>query len=107
MSQAPHFVSLQCRLWCALVDLSMSLLAPLHCPATRCAHAVQGLGEMMPEQLWATTMDPARRTLRRLSVADAAAASDMFGMLMGDKPALRRALIEKHAAGLQLEELDV
>ncbi|KFM25838.1 DNA gyrase subunit B, mitochondrial [Auxenochlorella protothecoides] len=67
----------------------------------------KGLGEMMPEQLWATTMDPARRTLRRLSVADAAAASDMFGMLMGDKPALRRALIEKHAAGLQLEELDV
>lgn len=67
----------------------------------------KGLGEMMPDQLWSTTMDPKTRTLRRLTVEDGAAASHTFTLLMGDKPALRRELIEKHAASLQLAELDV
>jgi hypothetical protein len=46
-------------------------------------HLSQGLGEMMPEQLWKTTMDPARRTLKRLTIGDAAAAAAAFSLLMG------------------------
>lgn len=44
---------------------------------------VQGLGEMMPEQLWNTTMDPSKRTLKRLTVEDAAEAAAAFSLLMG------------------------
>lgn len=70
---------------------------------------VQGLGEMMPVQLWDTTLNPATRMLKRLTINDAAEASHMFTLLMGDKVAPRRALIEAHAssAKLGLEDLDV
>lgn len=67
----------------------------------------KGLGEMMPEQLWQTTLDPARRQLRRLTIDDAAAASHMFTLLMGDKVGPRRALIEAEGARFALEDLDV
>ncbi len=61
---------------------------------------LQGLGEMMPEQLWATTLNPATRMLTRLTIEDAAEASHMFTLLMGDKVAPRRALIEQHGASI-------
>jgi DNA gyrase subunit B len=67
----------------------------------------KGLGEMMPEQLWNTTLDPARRTLRRLTVEDAAEASHMFTLLMGDKVGPRRELIERHGGRLAAGELDI
>jgi DNA gyrase subunit B len=68
----------------------------------------KGLGEMMPEQLWATTLDPARRLLRRLTLRDAAEASHTFAVLMGDRVAPRRALIEREGGRLfSREDLDV
>ena len=57
----------------------------------------KGLGEMNAEQLWSTTMNPATRTLRQVSIDSAAEADRIFSMLMGDDVPPRRDFIEKHA----------
>jgi len=57
----------------------------------------KGLGEMNAEQLWDTTMNPETRTLRQISLENAAEADLIFSMLMGDEVAPRRAFIEQHA----------
>ncbi|HEY2349735.1 MAG TPA: toprim domain-containing protein, partial [Puia sp.] len=63
----------------------------------------KGLGEMNASQLWETTMDPATRTLKQVTIESAAEADRIFSMLMGDEVAPRREFIESHAKYARLD----
>ncbi len=63
----------------------------------------KGLGEMNAEQLWETTMDPSRRTLRQVTIENGAEADRVFSMLMGDEVPPRREFIEKNAKYARLD----
>ena len=66
----------------------------------------KGLGEMDAAQLWATTMDPERRTLIRVNIEDAEKADAIFTKLMGDEAELRKNFIQSRAATVNLDYLD-
>ncbi|KAE8661187.1 DNA gyrase subunit B [Hibiscus syriacus] len=65
------------------------------------------LGEMMPAQLWETTMDPERRLLKQLVVEDAAESNRVFSSLMGARVDIRKELIQNSASQVNLDKLDI
>jgi len=67
----------------------------------------KGLGEMMPKQLWETTMNPETRSLKKVEIEDSAEADRIFTILMGDRVAPRREFIETYGSKLNLMDLDI
>ena len=67
----------------------------------------KGLGEMMPKQLWDTTMNPQTRMMKKVEIEDALEADRIFNILMGDKVAPRREFIETHSSNLDISTLDI
>ncbi|KAJ8602128.1 hypothetical protein CTAYLR_001638 [Chrysophaeum taylorii] len=84
-------------------DLAAQLEKTPNAPVQR----FKGLGEMMPAQLWETTMDPARRKLQRVDVQDAAQADRIISLLMGDSAAERKSYITAKSTNFALTDIDV
>jgi DNA gyrase subunit B len=88
----------------AYSDEELALILKNHSGEKYAIQRYKGLGEMNPTQLWETTMDPEKRTLKKVVVEDAEAAGAMFEMLMGEEVPPRKKYIQTHA---KLATLDI
>lgn len=97
-------ISIAKEVFYAYSDEELSGILKAHAGAKYSVQRYKGLGEMNPEQLWETTMNPETRTLKQVTVENAEEASNMFEMLMGEEVPPRKKYIQTHA---KLATLDI